>query len=133
MSRVSSVLVRSRFSASQARISARKASDDSATAQNGGDTGLFHRGQMVPAFEAAAFAVQPGEISDPVDTPFGVHILRLEERKEARLLPLDEVREQLREHIREEKMEAAASQETERLREQAEVEILIPLERPGKN
>ena len=112
---------------------AREYSDDSATAQNGGDTGLFHRGQMVPAFEAAAFAVQPGEISDPVDTPFGVHILRLEERKEARLLPLDEVREQLREHIREEKMEAAASQETERLREQAEVEILIPLERPGKN
>ena len=86
---------------------------------------------MVPAFEVVAFALQPGEISDPVDTPFGVHILRLEERKEAHLLPLDEVREQLREHIREENMEVAVKQETERLRQAGEVEILIPLERSG--
>ena len=110
---------------------AREYSDDYATARNGGDTGLFHRGQMAPAFETAAFALQPGEISDPVDTPFGVHILRLDERKESRLLPLEEVREQLREHIREEKMEVAVKQETERLRREGEVEILIPLERPG--
>jgi len=112
---------------------AREYSDDSATAQNGGDTGFFHRSQMVPAFEAVAFALQPGGISDPVETPFGVHILRLEERKEARLLPLDEVREQLREHIRGEKMEAAVKQETERLRQEGEVAILIPLERPKSN
>ena len=111
---------------------AREYSDDYATARNGGDTGLFHRGQMAPAFETAAFALQPGEISDPVDTPFGVHILRLDERKESRLLPLEEIREQLREHIREEKMEAAVKQETERLRQEGEVEILIPLKRPGQ-
>lgn len=113
---------------------AREFSDDYATKQNGGDTGLFRRGQMAPAFEQVAFALkQPGEISDPVETSFGVHILRLEERKEARLLPLDEIREPLREHIREERMEAAVEQETARLREQGEVEILIPLERPGTN
>ena len=110
---------------------AREYSDDSATAGNGGDTGLFQRGQMVPAFESVAFELQPGEISDPVETPFGVHILRLEEHKEARLLPLEEIREQLREHIREEKMEAAVKQETERLRQEGDVAILIPLERPG--
>jgi peptidyl-prolyl cis-trans isomerase C len=111
---------------------AREYSDDYATAKNGGDTGLFRRGQMAPAFEAVAFALQPGEISEPVETSFGVHILRLEEHQEARLLPLDEVREQLRDHIREEKMEAAVTQETERLRREGEVEILIPLERPGQ-
>ncbi len=105
---------------------ARTHSDDS-TARDGGDTGLFHRGQMVPAFEDVAFALQPGEVSDIVETPFGVHILRLEERREARLLPLDEVREQLREHIREEKMDQAVEREEARLREAAKIETLIPL------
>jgi parvulin-like peptidyl-prolyl isomerase len=106
---------------------AREHSDDYSTAGNGGDTGFFHRGQMAPAFEEVAFALQPGEISDPVETPFGVHILRLEKRKEARLLPLEEIREQLREHISEEKMEAAVKAETARLREAADIEILIPI------
>jgi parvulin-like peptidyl-prolyl isomerase len=109
---------------------AREFSDDYATRQNGGDTGLFKRGEMAPAFEAAAFVLKPGEISDPVETPFGVHILKLEEHKEAYLLPLDEIREDLRDHVREERMEAAVEQEIERLREQGEVEILIALERP---
>ena len=55
----------------------------------------------------------------------------LEERKEARLLPLDEIREQLREHIYEEKMEAAVKQENERLKSEAEIQVLIPLEDRG--
>jgi parvulin-like peptidyl-prolyl isomerase len=109
---------------------AREFSDDYATRQAGGDTGLFKRGEMAPAFEAAAFALKPGEISDPVETPFGVHILRLEEHREPYLLPLDEIREDLRAYVRDERMEAAVEQEIERLREQGEVEILITLERP---
>jgi parvulin-like peptidyl-prolyl isomerase len=106
---------------------ARRYSEDSATASGGGDTGFFHRGQMVPAFEEAAFALQPGEVSGVVETPFGVHIIRLEERKEARLLPLGEIREPLREHVREERMEAAVQREIARLREEADVEVLIPV------
>jgi len=109
---------------------AREFSDDYATRQNGGDTGLFKRGEMAPAFEAAAFELKPDTISDPVETPFGVHILKLEEHKEAYLLPLDEIREDLRDHIREERMEAAVEAEIERLRTEGEVEILIALERP---
>jgi parvulin-like peptidyl-prolyl isomerase len=105
-------------------------SDDYATRQNGGDTGLFKRGEMAPAFEQAAFALKPDEISDPVETPFGVHILRLEEHRQAHLLPLDEIREKLRDHMREERMETAVEQEIERLRNEGKVEILIALERP---
>jgi peptidyl-prolyl cis-trans isomerase C len=108
---------------------ARQYSDDSATRASGGDTGLFHRGQMVPPFEQVAFALAPGEISDPVETPFGVHIVKLEEHREARLLPLDEIREQLRAHIREERAEQAVQDETARLREAADIQILIPLRR----
>lgn len=107
---------------------AKQHSEDS-TAENGGDTGFFYRGQMVPAFEKVAFSLQPGEVSDPVETAFGVHILRLEERSAARLLPLDEVREQLREHVRGERMQAVVDQEIARLRDAAEIDVLIALER----
>ncbi|MDJ0739714.1 MAG: peptidylprolyl isomerase [Gammaproteobacteria bacterium] len=109
---------------------AREFSEDEATREIGGDTGLFHRGQMVPAFEAVAFALQPGEISDPVETPYGLHILRVEERREPRLLPLDEIREALREHISEERAEQAVEAEKARLREAADIQILIPLGPP---
>lgn len=111
---------------------AREFSDDYATKGAGGDTGLFQRGDMVPAFEDVAFVLKPGEISDPVETVFGVHILKLEEHRESYLVPLDEVREKLRNHMLEEKMEAAVKQEIARLREEGEVQILIPLERPQR-
>jgi peptidyl-prolyl cis-trans isomerase D len=57
-------------------------SDDEGSSQNGGDLGWFGRGAMVPEFEAAAFALEPGAISDPVRTAFGYHIIKLEERGE---------------------------------------------------
>ena len=105
-------------------------SDDFATKSVGGDTGLFHRGQMAPAFEEAAFALEPGEISDPVETGFGVHILKLEEHLPSRLVPLDEVREELRDHVREEKMETAVEAKIDELRAAADIEVLIPIEPP---
>jgi peptidyl-prolyl cis-trans isomerase C len=103
---------------------AREFSEDAATRQNGGDTGLFTYGAMVPPFEAAAFALEPGEISDPVDTVFGVHILKLEELMEPRLLPLDEVREQLRDYVSEQNVEAAVRATIDELRAAADVEVL---------
>jgi parvulin-like peptidyl-prolyl isomerase len=106
---------------------AREFSEDSATKGNGGDTGFFNRGTMVPAFERAAFSLEPGEVSDPVDTVFGVHIIKLEEREEPRLLPLDDVREQLRDYVREEKREAVVDAKIDELRAAADVEVLIPL------
>lgn len=74
---------------------AREHSQDEATAAEGGDLGFFGRGVMVPAFEQAAFALQPGELSDVVETPFGFHVIRLEEKKPARVRPLDEVRPEI--------------------------------------
>jgi len=106
---------------------AREFSEDSATRSAGGDTGFFGPGTMVPEFEYAAYSLQVGEISDPVNTVYGVHILKLEERQEPRLLPLDEVREQLRDYIRGEKMETAVQEKLDELRAAADIEVLIPL------
>jgi foldase protein PrsA len=102
-------------------------SEDFSTKSNGGDTGFFGPGAMVPEFEQVAYSLELGEVSDPVNTVFGVHILKLEERQEARLLPLKEVREQLRDYVREEKMEAAVEAKVAELRAAADVQVLIPL------
>lgn len=59
---------------------AREYSQDSETASQGGDLGSFGRNEMVPAFEEAAFGLEVGEISDVVETTFGLHIIRLDER-----------------------------------------------------
>jgi len=68
---------------------ARQESDDAGSGANGGDLGSFRRGQMVPTFEQAAFAMQPGDLSEPVKTPFGYHVIKVE-AKESK--SFDEVR-----------------------------------------
>jgi len=61
------------------------------SAPNGGDLGFFTKGQTAPAFAAAAFALEPGGISQVVRTPFGLHVIKVEEKRPAGRLPLDEV------------------------------------------
>ena len=59
---------------------ARSVSEDEGSAANGGDLGVFGRGRMVQAFEQVAFELEPGQVSEPVMTPFGWHLIKAEER-----------------------------------------------------
>ncbi|WP_456405492.1 peptidylprolyl isomerase [Caldithrix abyssi] len=60
---------------------AEKYSDDPSAKGNKGDLGYFTWGQMVDEFQKAAFSMKPGEISDPVETPYGYHIIKVEDRR----------------------------------------------------
>ena len=84
----------------------------------GGDLGYFGQGDMVPAFEAAAFELEPGAVSEPVETQFGWHVIKLEDRRNRQPPPFEAVEGQLRQQ-----MVAQAAQEIiEEARAGAEIE-----------
>lgn len=70
-------------------------SEDPATKDQGGDLGFFPRGRMEENFERAAFGLEPGGVSDLVETRYGIHIVRVEEKRPERVLPLEEVRDEI--------------------------------------
>jgi peptidyl-prolyl cis-trans isomerase C len=108
-----------------AEIARRRSTDPGA--RNGGDLGFFKRGDMIPEFEQAAFALRPGELSqNPVRTQFGWHVIRLEERRAVPAVSFDESREALRQQAFEEGVNAAV----ERIRAAARVERLPGGEAP---
>lgn len=82
-------------------------SKDPGSKEQGGDLGWIRQGQLVPEFEKAAFALQPGQLSPAVKTQYGYHVIQLLERKAARPSTLDQVREQVRRQLLARKQEAA--------------------------
>ncbi len=96
----------------------RKESDDS---QNDGHLGQFGRGRMVPPFEKAAFALEVGELSQPVRTQFGWHIIQLHERTEPQVTPFEEIREQVIEYLQERRKDKVFDEFLDGLKQKAEI------------
>lgn len=93
--------------------------------EQGGDLGYFSKGQMVKEFEDAAFAMKVGDVSaEPVKTQFGLHLIKLVEKKDASVRPLEEVKAELVEALENDKKGKIYQDELARLREKYKVEIV---------
>ena len=88
----------------------------------GGDLGFFSRGQMLKPFEDAAFALDVGEISAPVQTQFGSHIIKVEEKRNQPLPSFDQVKEAIVSQL----VQAKAQEIVTGLRDSAEIEVVDP-------
>lgn len=103
---------------------AKKYSEDS-SAQGGGSLGSFKRGQILPAFEAAAFSLKKGEISDLVRTTYGFHIIRVDDVKEALLEPFESVKEKIRSAVTSEMLEQRYKEWMDELKKSALIEMKL--------
>ena len=103
---------------------AKENSQDGSAAQ-GGDLGFFPRGQMVGPFDQAAFALKPGEVSEVVTTQFGYHIIKLAEKKEASVVPLDQVKPRVLEFLTNQKKQQRVDALIEEAKKRAKIEVLV--------
>jgi peptidyl-prolyl cis-trans isomerase C len=92
------------------------------SAAQGGDLKFFARGAMVPPFEKAAFALEPGDVSDVVETRFGYHIIKVTDRKAAQAATFDETKDAIVDEIKEAKRSTISKEYLESLRAEAVIE-----------
>jgi peptidyl-prolyl cis-trans isomerase C len=100
-------------------------SQDPGSAPGGGDLGYFMHGQMVGAFERAAFGMKPGEVSELVETPFGFHIIKVADKQAARTMPIDEVRPQIEQFLQNQQRMEKTQAFVDTLKAKGKVEIFI--------
>ena len=91
-------------------------------AANGGDLGYFTKGQMVQPFEDAAFALEVGQVSQPIQTQFGWHIIKLEDRRPKQPATLEQMAPQIRQQL----LIEAFNDEVAALKDGADIQVLDP-------
>ncbi len=105
---------------------AKELSEEPGAKESAGDLGFFPKDRMVPEFASAAFSQKVGDISDPVRTQFGWHIIKVTDKKAAGTLPYDEVKAQLIAYLKAKKQEEAAQALLKSLRSSAQIESSLP-------
>lgn len=114
--------MRAAIAGGQTFASVAQSGSEDVTASQGGDLGYFARGQMVPAFEAAAFALKPGELSEAVRTPFGWHLIFVENHREAADVPEEQGLETVRAYLARQQQTQARRQVLAQLRAENRIE-----------
>lgn len=102
---------------------ARQYSDDKETRDHGGDLGLFRADQMVPEFSGPVFLMQKGELGKPFRTPFGFHVVKINDLIPARQMDLADVKDDVQTRVENEKREKFVYGELDRLKKKYKVEI----------
>jgi peptidyl-prolyl cis-trans isomerase D len=115
--RVRELAVRAQLPNADFPALARELSDDEGTKSSGGDLGWFGKGRMVKEFEDAVFSLQDGQVSGPVKSQFGYHVIKLEGRQPSGARPLEEVRSQVRDKLAEGLADAEGSRRATALKE----------------
>lgn len=100
-----------------------KASSICPSGKQGGDLGSFGEGQMVPEFEAACKTAEIGKVIGPVKTQFGYHIIRVDGRTEARVMALDEVKDEIKRELLPQKQKKVFDEYVESLRKEFNVKV----------
>jgi peptidyl-prolyl cis-trans isomerase C len=105
---------------------AKELSEEPGAKESGGDLGFFPKDRMVPEFAEVAFREKVGDISDPVRTQFGWHVIKVTDKKPAGTVPYDEVKSQLLTYLKAKKQEEAAQELLKSLRDSAKIENTLP-------
>jgi peptidyl-prolyl cis-trans isomerase C len=123
MDEAQAVLKQARGGADFGDLAKKHSADGSA--QQGGDLNFFTRGQMVPAFDQAAFALKTGEISDIVTTQFGYHIIKVTDRRAASTVPFEQVSARIKEYLTEQQKQQKAQAFVDSLKQKAKIVVLV--------
>jgi parvulin-like peptidyl-prolyl isomerase len=112
---------------------AKELSEEPGAKESGGDLGFFPKDRMVPEFSEVAFSQKVGDISDPVRTQFGWHVIKVTDKKAAGTVPYDEVKAQLTTYLKAKKQEEAAQTLLKSLRTSAQIESTLPPPAPASS
>ena len=110
---------------------AKELSEEPGAKESGGDLGFFPKDRMVPEFSEVAFSQKVGDVSDPVRTQFGWHVIKVTDKKAAGTVPYEEVKAQLITYLKAKKREEAAQALLKSLRTSAQIENTLPLPAPA--
>lgn len=101
---------------------AAKANSTCPSSEQGGSLGQFTKGQMVPEFDAAVFSMNVGDVSDPVKTQFGYHLIHLTAKNEPATIPFEQIKDKLSQKVLNDKQQAAYASKLNQLK------ILFPVD-----